>query len=620
MSESDQHNPWVLEEESFHSDDEPNQKEDSDDESDDDKPNSWFTKEDSDDDKPNSWFTKEDSDDESDDDKSNPWFTKEDFNDESDDEPNQKDESDDEPNQKEDSDDEPDEPDKPKLENTNIKTPYYNIYPGNNEDIDLNKYCDKTEDKTIYRTKEIYDNVYVIGDIHGDYNALISILTNINCIIVVEREIRWNPEMKNICIIQTGDIMDGYRNNPSIYNPKEDGIADEQIYIQSKTRKNYVSRDLEIIRLLLKLKKEANLNDSEIILLYGNHELMNLFNIIDLYKLRLYGYTVNNINLLNFKKIDSMLRIKNDPIDGTLISKCKECKNKFECSCESIQNLGFENYMYEIKNTDSIETIITRINELKTLKKDIICNYKTYAIVNNYLFCHSGFVSEYANELLHVIHKKYPDDKLKDYLTEIIEEEPQTKINIINEIISKILYSLYEVYSDDIQRYKKDGQVNNEIIEDVEKYKNILKNLMWNTEFRSMGDEPVSVQKNIILRELNPFIQDIIKHFKVNGIIIGHYACSTIKNLVDTVNNNFELFNIDNSMSEGFHGIQTNFDDEEEVYIKRDFQYLKISENPETKKQAIQILNAPNLIYDTIKNDFKQMGLKEENIKPIVEQ
>ena len=186
-------------------------------------------------------------------------------------------------------------------------------------------------------------------------------------------------------------------------------------------------------------------------------------------------------------------------------------------------------------------------------------------------------------------------------------------------IKSIILYSLYEVYSDDIQRYKKDGQVDNEIIEDVEKYKNILKNLMWNTEFSSMGDEPVSDQKSMILRELNLFIQDIIKHFKVNGIIIGHYACSTIQNLVDTVNK-FELFNIDNTMSEGFHGIQTNFDDEEEVYIKRDFQYLKISENPETKKQAIQILNAPNLIYDTIKNDYKQMDLKEENIKSIVEQ
>ena len=31
--------------------------------------------------------------------------------------------------------------------------------------------------------KEMYDHVFAIGDIHGDYNAIISILIGINCII-----------------------------------------------------------------------------------------------------------------------------------------------------------------------------------------------------------------------------------------------------------------------------------------------------------------------------------------------------------------------------------------------------------------------------------------------------
>jgi len=511
---------------------------------------------------------------------------------------------------------------KPLMSDSQPDTPYYKLID-KDKDIDINAYCNinKLEEDINnikkFEEKHEYDKVYVIGDIHGDFNALLQILININCITINKKpdgttEYNWDEEAENVCIIQTGDIMDGYRDR--IYSNgeqlKENGNADEQIYGQSNIRPEYISKDLEIIEFLITLKKEANKYDSNIILLYGNHEIMNIFNIIDLYKLRLYGYTVNNINLLNFKKIDSLSKTSTKKLSGSLefkplIDKSinkknieKECNSAFNCNCNNEVGTGFHLFRYSIKNTEPLDNIIRRIEKLKQLKQNILCNYKTYIIINNYLFCHSGFVSSYANNLLHLIKKQYPDinNNPEDYYNYLIKDgkDSHKKIDLINKFVTKILYCLYDVYSDNIDRYK--GESGKVLNKDIQLYKNFIYNLVWNSEYQSINDKYKNEE------ELNKCIKDIIYYLGVKGIIIGHHACDCIEQFKNII------YDIDNSMSESFNGVYKLYGSKY-AGIKSNYGYLKI-ENGEVK-----ILYADNYNKNKIKEDYKKLGISERNIE-----
>ena len=103
---------------------------------------------------------------------------------------------------------------------------------------------------------EDFNEIYFIPDIHGDFDSFINIMKRIDCISIVNNKIKWNPKSKNICIIQSGDILDGYR-------PKSD-------------RSKIFSYDLLIIKIMLILNNQAKQYNSKIILLYGNHEIQSL--------------------------------------------------------------------------------------------------------------------------------------------------------------------------------------------------------------------------------------------------------------------------------------------------------------------------------------------------------
>ena len=79
-----------------------------------------------------------------------------------------------------------------------------------------------------------------------DYNPVFSI-EKIQIFLPKIREngFRWNPKVKDVCIIQTGDIMDGYRQR------------NFQLDSKIKTKISYKANDLQIIKELLELKKEA---------------------------------------------------------------------------------------------------------------------------------------------------------------------------------------------------------------------------------------------------------------------------------------------------------------------------------------------------------------------------
>ena len=130
------------------------------------------------------------------------------------------------------------------------------------------------------------DELYVIGDIHGDFYALKQALIMTGCVIFEEintseivkqfgseimvldgcdyydkKNIIWNKNKKNCIIAFAGDLIDRCRN--IINNYCSTVVYDEDC-------------DYKILKLLLDLNKQANKYNSNIVIVLGNHEIMNL--------------------------------------------------------------------------------------------------------------------------------------------------------------------------------------------------------------------------------------------------------------------------------------------------------------------------------------------------------
>lgn len=92
-----------------------------------------------------------------------------------------------------------------------------------------------------HNTNNLVERIVAVGDIHGDISALERVLRMAG---IIDGENKWIAE--NTVVVQTGDIMD---------------------------RGDY---DYEVIQLIEKLRPEATAFNSELIVLCGNHEIMNL--------------------------------------------------------------------------------------------------------------------------------------------------------------------------------------------------------------------------------------------------------------------------------------------------------------------------------------------------------
>ena len=113
----------------------------------------------------------------------------------------------------------------------------------------MNKLINISDKKTLNK------RIVAIGDIHGDYKAIINALKLTK---IINKNHSWIA--KNTILIQIGDILDRGGRNES--------YKDED-------------SELKIIFLFKKLKKQAKKVNCDVICLIGNHELMNLQGIHD---------------------------------------------------------------------------------------------------------------------------------------------------------------------------------------------------------------------------------------------------------------------------------------------------------------------------------------------------
>ena len=120
----------------------------------------------------------------------------------------------------------------------------------------------------IFQTDKSDQNIYVCGDIHGDYQCLIHCLVDLCKVCEItkiyddeeysykSREyLSWIPKTNSV-VIFSGDLIHRKR--------YEDHVLDDEC------------SDIYIITNILRLKKEANKYGGDIIIISGNHEIMNI--------------------------------------------------------------------------------------------------------------------------------------------------------------------------------------------------------------------------------------------------------------------------------------------------------------------------------------------------------
>lgn len=140
--------------------------------------------------------------------------------------------------------------------------------------------------------KEMPNELYIIGDIHGDFFALKQSLELTGCVefdiyneelkydqkneyynlndgceyySTIKGNVRWNSVKRNCFIVFSGDIIDRCR--PHNINNKKciNTISDENC-------------DLLLLQLLYELDDQAKNYNSRVIVILGNHEIMNIQN------------------------------------------------------------------------------------------------------------------------------------------------------------------------------------------------------------------------------------------------------------------------------------------------------------------------------------------------------
>lgn len=144
--------------------------------------------------------------------------------------------------------------------------------------------------------------IIAIGDVHGDFGHLFTILNRLN---VIDQDNNWTGG--DTIIVQTGDVLDdggrGY----------------------DKNKKEHSADEIAIYNLLINLNIQANKMGGAVLMCIGNHEIVNIFD--------------NNIDYVNFytkKYYSDILNISRKNI----ISVGSEMAKKLSCVLKSVIKLG----------------------------------------------------------------------------------------------------------------------------------------------------------------------------------------------------------------------------------------------------------------------------------------
>lgn len=220
-------------------------------------------------------------------------------------------------------------------------------------------------------TPDVFESrdFFAIGDIHGDYNLVVKLLTEV--VQCAKRTLDektqtsvWTWTGKSKMVVFTGDLIDNYR-------PKC-GYAEwcEKIH---KTKDSEMPDELKILMLLSHLNDLADREGGRVIRLLGNHEILNFQNDVETVRC----YTAGNINLCETQKesdlyVSSRLREFKGP-DGKfykhLINSSHSSNPMFLCVVKiGSYILSHGGITYDLQNAAKI--IVQNSKNLNTTEKE----------------------------------------------------------------------------------------------------------------------------------------------------------------------------------------------------------------------------------------------------------
>ena len=246
---------------------------------------------------------------------------------------------------------------------------------------------------------------------------------------------------------------------------------------------------------------------------------------------------------------------------------------------------NINNYIY---NKDLITHRFKYINKLKD---KILCNYQTYAIVNNYLFCHSGFISSFVEKLFNVYNKfkTKADSKisLEKFINESIENKNQDFINTFNKIFTKIINYLWKIYDKEIT-------IEPSLKIFINQYKQYIHDIIWSDNFRDFYYNLGEYNNLDNYNYVNNSINFILHNLHLNGIIMGHIAQNNIHKIkINNSLHDFYIYLTDITISRAFHPMNVIIDG------KKYYNYPKFY-------SILQIDKTGKISYLKVKNSFTE--------------
>jgi len=236
---------------------------------------------------------------------------------------------------------------------------YYNAQQNKVDEIKKNVYSDLYIPQCVYNKKK---RVVAIGDIHGDWRALVYCLLAAN---VIDNNGKWIG--KNTYVVQLGDCTDRYR-----------AIENSNGELTTKTDEKSEKR---ILKYLWKLDKEAIKKKGRVLTLIGNHEIMNTKGQLSY---------VTPLGRSNFKNTDANLPFSLNRFTNNINTQALENRynlNNFNENLNMYNNYGYGTTRKAMWKPGSVYS-------------KLYSNYPAILKIGDLLFMHGGLRLDLARKYM----------------------------------------------------------------------------------------------------------------------------------------------------------------------------------------------------------------------------
>ena len=310
--------------------------------------------------------------------------------------------------------------------------------------------------------------VVAVGNVHGDLNALVSILQETG---IIDDQRRWSGG--NATLVQTGDILDR-------------GVKDRQV-----------------MDLLMELERQATKGGGRVVVLLGNHEMMNIMGDLRYVASEVYSSFVDGKSEQRRQKAyqDSVKLLRDR---AKALGKPTEITSEFEQQWMEEHSPGFLEYREALKPKGKYGSWLR--------KRPVIVQ------IADTLFLHGGIHPNLSSLKVKEINQRIKDEiqAFDTYTQHMVQEKLILSFFTLNEIVSS---AQAEVKRREAEGGKKDQQ-----LKDFLTFGSWLSTHpdgpLWFRGFAQWSEEEGARQ-----------LPQLLKAYEVKRFVVGH----TIRSLLGTI-------------------------------------------------------------------------------------